>query len=67
MGRDALAELIGGIPGALLVATESEPLAAAEAALREQPDVLVVDDRLLGGGAGLARDVEAPADRRGRR
>jgi DNA-binding NarL/FixJ family response regulator len=59
-GRTALARLVECTPGLALVATVAEP-ELIEAAVREmQPDVLVVDDRLV-------RDARSAAWRRGAR
>jgi DNA-binding NarL/FixJ family response regulator len=48
-GRAALASLLAGIPGVALVGEVGEPEALQSAIWETDPDVLVVDDRLLAG------------------
>ena len=45
--RHALAALLGGLPGILLVGVATSMVDVTEAIRRHRPDVLVVDDRLL--------------------
>jgi DNA-binding NarL/FixJ family response regulator len=54
-GRDALATLLAEIPGVALVGEVGEPEALRSTISDARPDLLVVDDRLVGEAAHTAR------------
>lgn len=59
--RDALEALIRSERSLELVAVVGDAPSAVEAAMREQPDVAVVDVRMPGGGASAARGITSCA------
>ena len=60
--RDALVELVGRDPGLELVAAVEDADQAIEAAVRERPDVALLDVRMPGGGgATAAREIRSRA------
>lgn len=62
-GRTALASLLAGLPGVALVGEVGEPEALRSAIREAEPDVLVVDDRLLASAPeGAPRMIVMGAD-----
>jgi DNA-binding NarL/FixJ family response regulator len=63
--RSALGELVESEPRIRLVGLAAEATEAVALVLEREPDVLVLDVRMPGGGAGVARTVAgiAPATR----
>jgi DNA-binding NarL/FixJ family response regulator len=58
-GRAAIAALIDGLPGATLVAAVEDSTQILPVARETQPDVVIVDDRLLRDGRWTADGLDA--------
>jgi DNA-binding NarL/FixJ family response regulator len=62
-GRDALAALLAGIPGVVLVGEVGEPDALRSAIREARPDLLLVDDRLVASASvGATKMIVMGAD-----